>query len=50
VPAYALSKSNSCFADTAQQSRGQMTSQQKKAKVQGRRGRVALEQTLAQVK
>ena len=50
VPAYALSKSSSFLADTAQRSRGQMTSQQKKAKVQGERDRVALAQELARVK
>jgi hypothetical protein len=50
VPAHALSKSNSFLADMAQRSRGQMTSQQKKAKVQDRRDRAALEQMLAQVK
>ena len=50
VPAHALSKSTSWLADTAQRSSGQMTSQQRKAKVQSDRDRVALEQELARVK
>ena len=40
VPAHALSNSKSILADTAPRSRGQMTSQQKKVKVQDRRDRV----------
>ena len=50
VPAYALSKSTSWLADTAQRIRGQVSSQQKKAKVQGDRERLFLEKELAQAK